>query len=212
MDNNYVPLNYEDLSDHYIMGHRDPSSGKCGDSLGKMLIRSFLPHSDEDVRKEILQEVFLRLMDKDMLKVFDPTKANFGGVIFFTTRTVCVNYLSRSTRNPLTGLNAGSLSEKVTEEEFEPGVYNLDALFSTDTPHYEEALDARNLVGKVRRALSHRAEHPGNKRDRSLLPMLEMMNLGMDSKEMATGLGVTPSTIYNWGSYLRELVTELQAA
>ncbi len=129
--NDVIPKDYEELYLHYIAGTMTRPS------LCQQIIRTMTKGNATEEEREVLShDVFTRCLEKDILKVFDPSKANFGGVIFFVTRSIVVNYLSRKARNPLGNLRAGTLVESSggDEESFEPGVYSLDAMFSSPTP------------------------------------------------------------------------------
>ena len=207
-DHNYIPTDYDDLYIHYI---RTRSDG--GPSLCQTLIRSFMPFATPDEMEELAQEVALRLMEHNMLARFDPAKSNFGGVIFFTTRTVCVNHLKKKGRNPITGLNGGSLMETDPEDgEFVPGMWSLDRLFGTETPDREAQLDARHLIERLYDWAAGLAANPQHKRDESLLQVIQMMATQSDAKEMGKALGVTPSTIHNWLGVIKAKAIELREA
>jgi len=134
--NNYIPTDYDDLYRYYIHGDGN------GNSLCHKIIRSILSHSNEDERETLAHDVFERILKNQMLTKFDPNKANFGGVIFFVTRSIVVNHLDRKGRTPLTGLNGGSLVVTDPDEEaFEPGVYNLERLFASEAPDAGNAID-----------------------------------------------------------------------
>lgn len=203
--NDYIPKDYEDLYRYYIVGDGQ------GNSLVHKLIRSMMPHATDDERETLVQDIFVRIMAKDQLKVFDATKANFGGVIFYVTRSIVVNHLDRKGRNPVTGLNAGSLAATDSEDgEFEPGVYSLDRLFGTDAQDQDAAIDAARLVGKLQAWAKRLYDKPAHKRDESLYPLLGLLAEGNDPKECGAVLGVTPSTIHNWLGVLRQKLAEMQ--
>lgn len=220
--NNYVPVDYEDLYRYYIVGAGD------GSSLVDRLVRKFVPYADQDEREQLRHDVFLRCLEKQVLEtggssrsekakelgkpgVFDPTKANFGGVIFFVTRTICSNHLGRKKRNPITGLKAGSLVDTDPDtEEFEPGVYSLDRLFEAQEPDHDLAMDVRALMLELYTQCRMLHQNPRHKRDESLYPLLQLLSVQSDVQECGKELGVTPSTIHNWLGVLREMVTEIR--
>jgi len=201
--NNYVPTDYDDLYRYYIQGER---------SLCSSLVRTMMPYATPDELETLPEDVFLRIQEKDMIKVFDPSKANFGGVIFFVTRTIVGNYLAKKSRNPLTGLCGGSLSSTEPEDGlFEPGAYSLTRLFGAPTPRYEAQLDARRILSELFDWAKALHDAPRHKRDQSLYPLLEMVAEETDPKEAAVRLGVTPSTISNWLVHIKDKARELQA-
>lgn len=203
--NNYVPTDYEDLYRYYIAGDG------YGNSLCHKIIRSILSHSTEDERETLAHDVFERLMKSRMLEKFDPEKANFGGVVFFVTRSIVVNHLDRKGRLPLTGLNGGSLVVCDPDEEtFEPGVYNLERLFSADVPDAGDALDACQVVQSLVQWAKTLYDKPAHRRDASLYPLIGLLSEGYNPKECGQELGVTPSTVHNWLVVLREKVVELR--
>jgi len=200
MDNNYVPKNYQDLYLTYIVGDGH------GGSLCSTLIRRFIKHATPDETESLTHDVFLRCMEKDVIKSFDPTKANFGGVIFFVTRSICINHLDRKGRNPITGLNGGSLVETDPEDgQFEPGVYSLERIGGTTVPRIEEQIDAKRVLNSLLDELTALAAKPRHKRDQSLLPLFRLMTDQVDPQEAAAQLGVTASTIHNWQQEIRRM-------
>lgn len=205
-ENNYVPTSYEDLHRHYVIGRGQ------GNSLVHQLIRTMMPYATDEEKEILPQEIMAKCLQFDVLKLFDTTKANFGGVIFFVTRSVVGNYLGRKSRNPLTGLNGGSLVEKDAEEIFEPGIYSLDRLFGAEESDPVERIEARRLVAALVSWAKGLADAPRHKRDQSLLPLLQRLSLGEETKDIATCLDVSPSTVSNWLLVLRQKVTEMRAA
>lgn len=201
--NNYIPTDYEDLYRYYIEGD---------DSLATAIIRKKMPYATYDEIETLRHDVFVRLLDKGMLERFDPTKSNFGGVIYFTARSVIGNHLDRKGRNPLTGLHAGVLEDQNSREDFEPGTYSLDRMFATQPPDHEGQLEARELVQRLVNWATEREEEGRNKRDRSLKKLIYLMAEECNTKECAEELGVTVSTIFNWVQVIRQKALELRAA
>lgn len=205
--NSYIPKDYEDLYLYYIQG-----DGRCGgrSSLCKTLLRHYLPYSSLEEQENLAHDVFFRILDKKQLGVFDPEKSNFGGVIYYVVRTVVSNFLDQRTRNPITGLHGGSIVQSTPfDKEFEPGTYSLDKLFAPEAPNRESQVFARDMVVKIFNYAKERLDISANKRDKSLLTLLELMMDGYDPKECAEELGVTPSTTYNWVAHLRGVVRTL---
>ena len=204
--NNYVPSSYEDLYVYYIA-----DKSKSNRSLCTQIIRKFMPYVNEDELETLRHDVFLRLMEKDMLNKFDPAKSNFGGVVYFVARTICVNHMGKKGRNPITGLNGGTLSNADPEDEvFEPGVYNLDRIFGSDAPNYEEQLHTSRILDQLFAWAQEREAIGKNKRDKSLHSLLLQMKDQWDPKESASALEVTPSTIWNWVEVIRRKAREIQ--
>lgn len=194
-DNAFVPSSYEELYEYYVRG-------RGGDSLTKTLIRFFVPLASEDDKEALSHDVFVRCMERDVIRIYDPSKANFGGVIFFVTRSVCLNFKDRRTRSPLDGKYGGSI-QLGQDHEFEPGVFRLDTIFSVDSGVNERTLTAKNMTQKLLSWAQSRAAHPQNKRDQSLLPLLVLLLEDLDPKECAPRLGVTAPTVINWIGYIR---------
>lgn len=193
-------MDYEDLYLYYIVGRN-------GDSLCKALLRSFLPFSTIEDREALAHDVWLRCREQNMLARWDTSKRNFGGCIFVVARTIAVNFLSQRGRNPISGLSAGSLVS-TAEDQFEPGSYSLDTLFVVLPPDRESQLDAKEKVARLFTEARKRFRAPKNKRDRNLLPMLNLMLEGRDSQECGELLGVTTSTVYNWQVFVRSFLNE----
>lgn len=203
----YVPKDYEDLYNVYIEG-----DGK-GNSLCQQIIRKMLPYGTPEELENLRYDVFLRILEKDLLKSYDPAKANFGGVIFFVTRTIVVNHLSKKERNPLTGLHGGSLIESSDVGEtqvWEPGTYSLDRLFVQDHGP-EKELDAQKLYSRLLDWARKMEAAPQSLRDRSLRTLLLLMREGSTTQECAESLGVTASTVANWKGILKKKAEEFSA-
>jgi len=202
--NNYVPKDYEDLYRYYIIGDGG------GSSLCDKLIRSMLPYGTPDEKETLTHDVFLRCMERNVLAVFDPKKANFGGVIFFVTRTIVSNHLSKKSRSPLTGLYGGSLTETDPEDGlFEPGTYSLDRLVETEQPSFVDGLEFKETLQELFDWAEILYKKPRHKRDESLFPLLGLLVQEYDPKECGKELGVTTSTVHNWLGVIRGKLREL---
>jgi len=204
-ENDYVPSDYNDLYRYYIIGKGN------GNSLANKLIRYYLPYATQDERETLAHDVFMRIFEQGMLARFDPTKANFGGVIFFTVRTICVNHLGRKSRNPLTGLCGGSLTQSDPEDgQFEPGMYNLDRIFPAETKAPEDMMYNRTVIEMLYEEVNELLVRNRHKRDQSLRPLLDMLAKQSTPEECALELGVTTSTIHNWIEVLADMVRDIK--
>lgn len=202
-DNKFVPTTYEELYLHYFVG-------KNGSSLAKMLVRQFMPFAGKEEAEDLEAAAFLRLKDFDILTKFDPKKANFGGTIYFAIRSVCANHLAKKSRDPISGLCAGSLVEVSEEgEEFVKGSYRMDAIEAEYGAINEEAIDAKDQVSKLMSKLEIREKKGATVRDRGLKKLAELLMEGYDVKEAAEILEVGTSTIHNWLKCLRETALDL---
>lgn len=192
-----VPTTYEQLYDHYV-------KGVGGNSIVRTLVRTFMTHGSEDELDTLTQDVFLRCLDKKVIESFNPDKANFGGVIYYVTRSVCANYLDHKSRDPVGGLYGGSLVATDPEDEvFTPGVWNLDR-FQTQTPDVAKQYEAKEGVDWLVAFAETAAAAPRNKRDASLLPLLKLLMEEFTPQECAIKLKVTTTTVVNWMGYLAE--------
>lgn len=195
-ENSFIPKSYEELYLHYVVG-------RSGESLTKSLVRHFIPYLAEDEQEALTHDVFVRCMEKDVISIHDPSKANFGGVIFFVTRTVCLNFLDRRTRNPVTGLSKGTIDTTKVELDFEPGVLKLDLLFNKPPDMSEARIDRERFLRKLFDWAKDLELKAMNKRDKNIYNLLGLMMEQVEPKECAPLLGVTPSTIHNWMSFIR---------
>lgn len=188
----FVPSSYQELFDHYF---------KTG--MVQKLMRSFLKFGTDEEFVTLQQDIFLRMQDKKVIEGFDPEKANFGGVVFFVTRTICTNHLDRKSRDPIGGLYGGSLVEETeSEEDFTPGVYSLGR-YSVSSENVEENVADRQLVNTLFAIAKKAMERNSNTRDRNLLPMLSLIAEEYTPAEVAEKLNVTQTTVTNWMKYLR---------
>lgn len=204
-DNNFVPKTYQELWLHYIVGNGN------GDSLVDKLIRNKLKYATEDERESLRCDIFLRMMDFGMIEKFDPAKANFGGAVFFTTRTIVSNHLGRKSRNPITGLCAGSLTSSSPEDgTLVRGEYNMDRMFAPEAPNYEESMTAKTILQEGLYWTERLLEAPKNKRDESLHSVLTMIIAGKDFDEIAKEHGVTRTTVKNWVQHIADHLKDVQ--
>ena len=164
-DLDFVPANYEELYKHYV-------AGEGSNSIVRTLVRTFLTHGTEEELETLTQDVFLRCIDKKVIEGYDREKANFGGVIYFVTRSICCNHLDRKQRDPISGLYGGSLTtEESSEEGFTPGVYQLDR-FYVPTPDIARSYEAHEQVQSLLSHTQALANAPKNKRDESLFALV----------------------------------------
>lgn len=193
----YVPKNYDELYSCYI------ENDKGGDTLVKMLLRRFLPYASEEDRRELQNQVFVHAMENRLIAIYDPTKANFGGAIFFVVRTVAVRFLRKRSRDPLTGLKAGSLIETTNlDPMLEMGSYPIDHYFKT-SPWQEEKVISQEIVERLRELVRRKSQKPRSVRDKHMMSLLQLMEKEYDTQEIAQNLGVAVSTVHNWISWLR---------
>lgn len=194
-DFDFIPANYEELYNHYVVG-------KGGKSIVRTLVRTFMTHGTEEEMETLTQDVFLRCMDKKVIEGYDSSKANFGGVVYFVTRSICVNHLDRKSRDPVGGLYGGSLTVQDPEDgTFTPGVWNIDRFMAAGqdvAKEYESKDQVNQLVAFATKAKAA----PKNKRDESLLPLLALLAEEYSPQECAEKLKVTTTTVSNWMRYL----------
>jgi DNA-directed RNA polymerase specialized sigma24 family protein len=204
-ENNFIPETYEQMFSHYFIGDGN------GNSLAASTLKKFLPFADQDEVQVLLQDSILKAMKCRVIEKFDPEKANFGGAVFFVVRSICVNHLKRKSRNPVTGLSAGSLVEASSDsdEGFTAGEWNLDHVFPAKNDDPEGSFDARSIVEKLTIWTKQMMDAPSHKRDECLHPLLALLAEGRDPKECSEELGVTVSTIHNWRQELKEMALAL---
>lgn len=191
----FVPSNYEELYTHYV-------EGKGGNSIVRTLVRTFMKHGTEEEMDVLTQDVFLRCLDKKVIEGYDASKANFGGVIYFVTRSVCVNHLNKKSRDPVGGLYGGSLTtQDPGDGTFTPGVWNLDR-FAPAANDVARDYEAKDQVSKLLEFATKAHAAPRNKRDESLLPLLSLLAEEYSPQECAEKLKVTTTTVTNWMKYL----------
>ena len=149
-----------------------------------------------------MHDSFERAMKYDVLGKFDEGKSNFGGVVYFVVRSVCVNSMRKKARDPLNF----SLSLVEETEEGEKGVISLEVCEGEEGSRLEDKLVAELTVHRLEGVVNGLAKEGANKRDRSLGKMVAMMKQGYTSVEIASELGVTAMTVSNWMKYLAGLI------
>lgn len=199
----FVPANYEELFNHYVAG-----TNNGGSSIVRTLVRTFMTHGTDDEMETLTQDVFLRCLDKKVIEGYNPEKANFGGVIYFVTRSVCANYLDRKSRDPISGLYGGSLvSEDPEDGTFTPGTWNLER-FSVPAQDIAKSYESHEQVQWLVDFARNASAKPRNKRDESLLPLLNLLMEEFTPQECAEQLKVTTTTVTNWMKYLAEIMQD----
>lgn len=202
--NSFVPSNYGELYTHYIKDGSSPT-------LVGSLIRKFVRYASDDEEDSLRQEVAERAIKKDVINLFDPSKSNFGGVMFFVTRSVCVNHLSKKSRSPIGELSVGSIVESDSMEdpgEIELGVWRADDIIEPVLDREYDKTEAKILISRLWEIVKEKHSKPITKRDESLKPLMLMMMEQYEVKDCAGKLGVTSSTIHNWISYLRDVLRD----
>jgi len=205
LSNDYVPKDYDDLYRYYFLGDGD-RTGLVYGCIGK-----FCRTESSEEKQDLACQIFLRCMERNVLKLFDPMKSNFGGVIFFVSRSICVNYLAKKSRDPIAGLKAGTLV-MTSSGNFEQGVYDLERMDDGVDPMAELDVGehATYLITRLFEWAAERKEDPKVKRDSAFLPLLELMSEGRKVAECGKELGVTSSTIHNWLGIMKKRVTDIE--
>lgn len=192
-DYNFIPKTYEELFRHYV------AKDETGYSIVRALIRKILPHVNEEEMETLAQDIFVRCMAKEVIRIYDPKKANFGGVIFFVTRSVCVNYLGRKSRDPMGLLYGGSLVETVEDrdESFQRREYQVDK-FLIDEVSPDRKVESAQLVRHLQRWAKALATNPRHVRDAKMPQLLQLLIEQREPDECAKILGISESTVVNW--------------
>lgn len=198
-DLDYVPKNYEDFYRHYV------SVDLSGRSIVGSLMKSIVRYGTEEEMPNLVQDVFTRCLDKRILERFDPTKSNFGGIVFTVVRTIGVNYLARKSRDPLGLLRGGSFIDE--DEEWVPGTYHLSRFISLQPGPEAETIN-KELLEKLVKFATEASLNPRNTRDKNLLSLLSLTYEEYTPKECAEILRVSQTTIVNWLKYLSDVVRE----
>lgn len=86
-----VPGCYAELFTHYF---QDPKGWVAG------VIRRFFPRLDSDDLDDILAECWGRMHRQELLEKFDPSKGNFGGLVFQSVRSECLTRMTKLKRTP----------------------------------------------------------------------------------------------------------------
>lgn len=198
----FVPKTPEELYNHFF-------KVTGGVSIVGTLIKGIAKHATAEEFETLSQDVFVRMLDHNLIAKFDSAKGNFGGVVFFTVRSVVVNYLERKARDPMGGLKAGSLVDQIEDGEFEAGTYSMETL-DEGSDKEGRAVEAGDSIAKLARYLEGLARKATNTRDRNLVKVLELLAEEQAPSEIAEALGVTKSTISNWMARIAEITTELK--
>lgn len=200
MDLNFVPKDNNELYSHYF-------KKVAGRSIVGTILKGIVKYASEEEMATLSNDVFLRMLDKNVLGNFDPSKGNFGGAVFFVTRSVAVNYLERKERDPLGGLYAGSLVETSEDDEFEPGVYRLESRVGSQDLEREAV--AKDSVSQLTSYLETLASKATNKRDANLIKVVRLLAEESTPQEISEELKVTKATVLNWMGRLAEIAKQL---
>ena len=204
----YIPEDYEDLYLTYF----DPSQ----DSFVRGLTRRYAGSkaSESDV-EDLLHATFERMLRLKQLEKFDPERGNFGLFLQQIIRSVTYNWHAKSKRTP-TSLGTGGRGERYRrgrrsdreggKAEDEENLILLGLIAEQPSP--EEIVAYAELERRLFEAAeaAGASENPST-RDANLEPMLNLLASGIDAKDAAAELGVSPSTITHWRRHLREAIT-----
>lgn len=190
-DYDLIPKDYEELYQHYF------KRSSNGSSIVRTLIRKLMPKVTEDEHEVLSQDIFTRCIDKRLLAIYDPTKANFGGAVYFVARSICVNYMERKMRDPLGVLNAGSLVETQEDEVIRPGEYSMSRL-ETDQVGTERRYEAQEIVLRLWEWSLGMLRNAKNVRDQKMHELVKLLLEENTPKECAEKLGVSQTTVSNW--------------
>lgn len=199
-DYDFIPQSYGELYAHYF---KPDSKGSC---IVRTLIRRQMRHATEVELEELSNEIFLRMQATNQLEVFDPKKANFGGAVFYVTRSICCNYMDRKGRDPMTGLNGGTLveaDEEADAERWQPGTYDLSKM-QTEQVGTERRFMAKEIVSRLKAWTDALAKNPRHVRDEQLGQLLDLLYEGHDVNECAKRLGRSVTTVTNWVGIIAE--------
>lgn len=197
--NDTVPSSYEELYRLFIHD---------SDSLCRNIIRKMMPYADDHELATLPMDVWERCVNHDVLKSFDPAKANFGGVIYFVTRSVVSNHLSEKSREPSTGLSAGSLSNGGEDAEFEPGTYDINKIVQGSNPDVARGVEAAQVIEKLIKWAEGLCENARNVRDAKLVLLIDLLAQEYTPNEAAQKLGVSPSTVLSWTQVIQRQARE----
>lgn len=203
INTNHVPTSYDDLYRSYFM--------RVGGapSLAEIILRRFYKTARPAQMEEMVHEAFIRMLRFKALEKFDPSKSNFGGMVFVAARTVAINGMDRTGRDPLGNLCGGYLENKTDDDIFEPGVYSLEKCLGSSDPSPEEGIFSRKILNSLLSWAKQLYDNPRHKRDSSLYPLIQLLAEENTPQECAAILEVTPSTIHNWRNFIAEKAEEL---
>jgi len=159
----FVPGSHKELYDHYF-------AKKGGKSIVGTIIKGIAPHATQDEFESWSHDVYARMLDKKVMENFDPTKGNFGGTVYFTTRSVVVNALEKKSRDALH--NSSSLVDHTDAPS--AGTVSMETL---DQGHSEEGRkEAKSAIHKLTNHLEKLASTATNTRDKNLIRCCKMHN------------------------------------
>lgn len=186
-----VPADYDELYRLHFMPRN---------SFVRSILRRRMPLSSPDDIEDMMMEIIERCIRFDIITRFDPTKANFGGMIFNVIRSVSSNWTARVKRDPVTGLRNNAILDKSPDDDSK--VVALDNLFRDERlgSSFEFSDRIRSLLEWAESCVRRNE----NKRDRSMVDFVNLLIEGYTPQEIAEKLGVTASTIHNWRTFVRE--------
>lgn len=183
-------------SDYGVMHRMYFAGTHC---LAYRLAARLVPHGTSQDWEDLAAAAMTRAIQHKILEGYDASKANFGGVVYFLVRSVCVNYLRYRTHDPIGNLRR----ETVVHEEGEERDLLLEVVDSK-APYVEDILTKEEVFRKVEEFSHTRTQIGANKRDRSVEELVGLIKLGAEPEECAQKLGVSIPTIKNWTNYLVE--------
>lgn len=178
MRDDFVPTTYEDLYLHYF-------ADRAGWAAG-VVRRYFKGAAESGDLDDLLHDSWMRCRRQELLEKYDPTRGNFGGLIFQAVRSECLNRLGRDERTP-------------TE-----GAAGLHEIRGAMEPTQEEDAQAASVLRLLEAVAEEAAEgaDPGS-RDAKLGQMVAMLLDEATGPEVADALGISKASVCYWRRDLR---------
>lgn len=154
-----------------------------------------------DLLNDLEQEVYLRMIDKKTLEVFDPEKGSFGTHVYQVIRTIALNFHRASIHDPLGKAELLMMIGEGGEEFLHPEVSKQlveDGDEGGVTGEFLELLYKELAKEPVWRSKSSKGESI-----KSLSMVCSLMQRGFKPKEIASIFNVGQSSVSVWIKKIR---------
>lgn len=157
---------------------------------------------DQMLLEDLEQEVYLRMIQKKTLEVFDTEKGSFSTHVFQVIRTVALNYHRASNHDPINKSEPLMMTGEEGEEFLHPEISKL----IIDRPDAEGVTEEflELLYKELAKETVWRSKSSKGTSIKSLSTVCNLLQIGYKPKEIAAIFLVGQSSVSVWVKKIRE--------